>query len=257
MYSVRIEKDSISHRGDRLTTMVCSYPRLIHSEMMTHRMMSRNSSSSRAIPVSKMIEQVRSDPVIPIFTAAQKGMQGGVLDEGIVKAAEVEWLEARNDAVKRAQNLLSRNVHKQNANRLLEPFSWITVIITATEWSNFFAQRVNSNAQPEIYKIALMMYEAYRQSTPVSTSKHMPFITAEDTLANIPPTLLRKIAVARCARVSYLTHDGKRDPEADLNLYEHLYAEGHWSPFEHVADAVAGQYANFDGWKSYRYQVSK
>jgi thymidylate synthase ThyX len=142
----------------------------------------------------------------------------------------------------------------------LEPFAWITVILTATEWANFFAQRTHEDAQPELKHIAELMLEAYRAARPAPLQMgewHTPLILPDEE-ATLPLELRLKISVARCARVSYLSHFGTRDHEKDVELYERLLgggANGHWSPFEHVAtplqssDETSG---NFRGWKQYR-----
>jgi thymidylate synthase ThyX len=244
--------------------MEVRYPRFIHSEALTHRVFSRNSSSSRAVPIKKMIEAVRDDPVLPIWWGRnQSGMQAmQEIDESSRALAETEWRRALDDALAHAERLSSSdiNLHKQLVNRILEPFSWITVIITATEWSNFFTQRTHEDAQPELKHIATMMLQAYRGSVPRAIGLgewHTPLILADEAAA-LPLEDRLKISVARSARVSYLTHDGSRDYEKDLELYDRLLgggSNGHWSPFEHVAtplpDGVAWS-GNFRGWEQYR-----
>ena len=263
-FSARVLLDSLSPAGVRLTTMEVRYPRFIHSEALTHRVFSRNSSSSRAVPIKKMIEAVRNDPVLPIWWGRnQSGMQAmQEIDESSRALAETEWRRALDDALAHAERLSSSeiNLHKQLVNRILEPFSWITVIITATEWSNFFTQRTHEDAQPELKHIAEMMLEAYRGSTPRPLGIgewHTPLILAEEeAVLRLEDRL--KISVARSARVSYLTHDGSRDYEKDLELYDRLLgggSNGHWSPFEHVATpAPEGTTwsGNFRGWEQYR-----
>ena len=142
---------------------------------------------------------------------------------------------------------------------MLEPFAWITVIVTATEWSNFFTQRCHADAQPEIKHLADMMLGAFRASTPEPVDGdawHLPLLQQDERSLDIATQ--RMLSVARCARVSYLTHDGTRDREKDIELYERLLgggANGHWSPFEHVATPLAdglAWVANFRGWKQYR-----
>ena|SRR3990172_10692569 len=106
MYSARIlcDSESIYHKigehGNRLTTMEITYPRFVHSELMTHRMFSRNAASSRAIPISKMIEAVERDPVIPVWWGKnQSGMQARKeLDSYEKEIAISRWLKARDDA---------------------------------------------------------------------------------------------------------------------------------------------------------------
>lgn len=258
MYSAKILLDSVNPVGIRLTTFEVTYPRFVHSEVMTHRVFSRNSSSSRAIPIQKMFEQVLKDPVIPIYWGKnQKGMQAEqeipVSDQKIALEA---WLKGRDMALSQAQALLDLKLHKQLVNRLLEPWMWITVIITGTEWGNFYNLRDNSEAQPEIQKIAKMMYEVHKKSKPVVLNFenwHLPFIDESDRL-NLNTEDLMKVCIGRCARVSYLTHDGRRDYQADISLYESLLSDGHMSPMEHAAMATNSEdfFGNFRGWMQHR-----
>ena len=262
-FSARVLLDSRSPSGARLTTLEVRYPRFIHSEMMTHRVFSRNAASSRAIPIKKMIAAVREEPALPVYWGRnQTGMSAReALAPDVEKRARAEWQAALDDALSHAERLAARDIdlHKQLVNRLLEPFAWITVIITATEWANFYTQRCHPDAQPEIKHIAEMMLAEYRASTPSLVAPgrwHLPLI--QDDERTLPDEQLCKLSVARCARVSYLTHDGKRDHDRDLELYERLLgggANGHWSPFEHVATPAADaeqHSANFVGWEQYR-----
>ena len=140
----KIIADSISPQGKRITTYLLTYPRFIHAELMTHRLFSRNSASSRAIPFEKMVKMVKEDPFIPIaWQKDHKGMQGSdyiETEDGLYVSIRY-WLEARDRAIKAAQDLHSCNITKQLCNRLLEPFMWHTVLVTATEWENFFELR--------------------------------------------------------------------------------------------------------------------
>jgi thymidylate synthase ThyX len=231
---------------------------------MTHRVFSRNAASSRAIPIRTMIEAVRSEPAFPLWWGRnQSGMQAHEeLDPEAQALAEAEWRRALDDALAHAERLAAKdiNLHKQLVNRILEPFAWITVIISATEWANFFTQRTHEDAQPEIKHIAELMFHAYRGSTPRALefgAWHTPLILADEESA-LPLEERLRISVARCARVSYLTHDGARDHAKDIALFDRLVeggANGHWSPFEHVAtplttaDAWSG---NFRGWEQFR-----
>jgi thymidylate synthase ThyX len=248
--------------------MEVRYPRFIHSELMTHRVFSRNAASSRAIPIKKMIEAVREDPAMPLWWGRnQSGMQAREqLDASAQRAAEQEWRAALADALAHAERLASSeiNLHKQLVNRILEPFAWITVIITATEWANFFTQRTHEDAQPELKHIADLMLAAYRTSAPQPLAHgewHAPLIQPDETALDVEQR--KRISVARCARVSYLTHEGKRDISKDLDLYERLVeggANGHWSPFEHVAtpgiDAQTWS-GNLRGWEQFRKQFTQ
>lgn len=247
-HAAKILADSISPDGVRLTTFEVTMPRIVLAEFNTHRMFSRNSASSRAIPVKTMLKRVREDPYVPSsWGKNQKGMQAGE-DLGPAGAAMAKdlWLEARNKAVKSVSQLLTLGVHKQLTNRLLEPWMWHTVIVTATEWSNFYNLRDNEMAHPDIQIPAHLMWQAAESNEPkkVGYSEwHLPLIFPEDIEAvctlipddTLWEETLVKISCARCARVSYLTHDGKRDLQKDLELYDNLLQPGHMSPFEHAA----------------------
>jgi hypothetical protein len=144
MIQAKIIADSKNQYGNRLTTMVITFPRFILAEFNTHRMLSKNSASSRAIPFKKMVKMVEENPFIPIaWQKDHKGMQGTeYFDEIGAETCKIDWLTARNYAVQQAKILNeSGGVTKQLCNRLLEPFMWHTVIISATEWENFFALR--------------------------------------------------------------------------------------------------------------------
>ena len=256
-YCVKILADSISPVECRLTTFELTYPRFIHSELMTHRAFSRNAASSRAIPIEKMIQRVTEDPAEPVHWGKnQKGMQANEeLDDWSRETARATWFHARDAAVDHAQTLVRLGVHKQIVNRLLEPWMWITVIVSATDYGNYFNLRCHKDAQPEFRRLAEMMWDAYSNSEPrlVQTGDwHLPLIFLEDTDIALADRI--KLSVARCARVSYLTHDGRRDPEADLALHDRLAASGHWSPFEHAAEAspFPNYIGNFRGWLQYR-----
>jgi hypothetical protein len=257
-YSARILQDSLNPVGDRLTTWELSYPRFVHAELMTHRMFSRNSASSRAIPIEKLIQRVIDDPVLPVWWGKnQPGMQAvGELQGLSLRQAKCHWLIARDQAVLRAQTLKRWGVHKQIVNRLLEPWTWIAVIVSATEYENWFHLRAHKDAQPEIRHLAEMMLPLYRETQPQALKAgewHLPLsgfsgdegLTLEEKI---------KVSVGRCARVSYLTHLGERDVQADLDLHDRLKGSGHWSPFEHVARALDSHQrsGNFTGFFQYR-----
>lgn len=277
-FSAKVLADSIAPCGSRLTTLEVSYPRFIHSEMLTHRMLSRNSASSRAIPVEKLIQRVVDDPVVPLYIGAnQKGMQAGAeLPELTRGQAVLDWIEARDFAVTQARNLVALGVHKSIPNRLLEPWMWITVIVSATEWDNFYGLRLHKDAEPHFQHIARMMRDAMDASTPMAISAgawHLPlwFPEEDEPLAReiVGPTLASstyigeavqamaiKVSIGRCARVSYLTHDGRRDLRDDVALYERLIVQEplHASPAEHVAKALdtPERVGNFVGWRQLR-----
>lgn len=277
----KIVCDSIGPNGIRLTTFVLKYPRFIHSEFMTHRMFSRNASSSRAIPFKKQIEMIKEDTAVPLeFRKNKSGMQAGdALDQEGQKLAAMDWYAARDAAILWAECLNSRGVHKQYVNRLLEPFSHISVVCTATEYSNFFALRHHSMAQPEIAELARQMWEIYKVNEPDKLKEgewHLPFLSFEekelhwisvlnDSKVNVENVDERywlpliKMSVARCARVSYLNHEGKNPTfEEDMKLYDRLLGNQpiHASPAEHQARCSSKYdelwWGNFHGWVQYR-----
>lgn len=258
-YSCRVVCDSEStYTRIRLTTLEITLPRIVLAEINTHRMLSRNSASSRAIPIERRIAQVDADPFIPeSFGKNRPGMQASEdLAGEEAKQARTIWLDGLRDALDHARELAHLGVHKQLANRLLEPYAWTTVLITATEWDNFFALRCSPEAQPEIRRAAEMMRDAMGFSVPRVLSAgewHLPYIDEHDR-RELKADALIDISVGRCARVSTLTHEGRRDYMADLSLTKRLRDSGHMSPFEHPAmatksDAFCG---NFAGWKQAR-----
>lgn len=264
-FKVEVLRDSVSPAGVRLTTLVVTLPRIVLAEFNTHRMLSRNSASSRAIPVEKRIAAVQEDPFIPeVFGKNRPGMQATEdLSAGASKAALVAWRGACADAVARARQLAQVGVHKQLANRVLEPFLWHTIVVTATEWSNFFALRCHPDAQPEIRRAAEMMREAMSSSTPLPVGFggwHLPFVDDEEAEAIYADGFTREqvaeVSAARCARVSYLTHDGVRSVAEDCALALRLREAGHMSPFEHAATPQAADspsfVGNFRGWVQLR-----
>jgi thymidylate synthase ThyX len=235
--------DSINLAGDRLTTMEVTFPRFVLAEFNTHRVFSRNSASSRAIPIQKIIDKVLESPVIPVWWGKnQKGMQAEVELVGEeLEAAKAAWLRARDRAVESARDMLDCGVHKQLTNRILEPWLYTTVIVSSTKYNNFELLRCDLNAQPEIRVAAEEMRAARTASEPKKLSYgewHIPAVTDEERAALSVPDLL-KLATARLARVSYLTHDGVRDISEDFDMHDNRLAKnGHWSPFEHCAKAV-------------------
>ncbi len=240
MYDAKILADSISPAGHRLTSWEVTFPRIVLAELNTHCMLSRNSASSRAIPVDKRIRAVTADPFIPeVFGSNQKGMQpGAALAEEETQEARQLWEDAMDHAVLSAGLLAKLGVHKQYANRLLEPFSWHTAVITATDLDNFFHLRISPLAQGELRKAAEMMLDCSNKAPrPLNYDEwHLPYVDPSEAF-NLETAGLdvAKISVARCARVSYLTQNGVRDPAEDLVLYDRLVSSGHMSPLEHVA----------------------
>ena len=264
MIQAEIIADSLSPHGTRCTTFVLTMPRIVLAEFNTHRMISRNSASSRAVPFKKMVKRVKENPFVPIkWMKDHSGMQGdeyfGEEQSGRLAA---EWLHARDAAVAYAEILNARGVTKQFINRLLEPFMWHTVIATATDWENFFALRAHGAAEIHIQKLAFIMLTRYNNSLPKQLKAgewHIPFGDkfdrgrldqlfeyehgfdddwSEQDIKEMFDTLKIKIATARCARVSYINYEGKDDYQADIKLHDRLVKMGHWSPFEHCAKAM-------------------
>lgn len=252
--------------------------RFVLAELNTHRAFSRNSASSRAIPIQKQIEKIVNSPAFPVeFGSNQAGMQAGPPLEGkALRKARKQWGRASRSAIRHTKKLQKLGVHKQVANRLLEPFMWHTVIISSTEWENFFIQRCSPLAQPEIRAAADLMRVAYDLSTPKFLSLgewHLPYIDDKDKWAverivditnydNVWKTLC-KISAARCARVSYLTQNGVRDVTEDIKMYDRLVSADppHWSPLEHVATPAASganivsTAGNFIGFAQLRHNI--
>jgi thymidylate synthase ThyX len=265
--SAKVIEDSVGPNGVRITTLQLCYPRFIHAEFMTHRVFSRNASSSRAIPVAKMLEMVRNEPAMPIHWGKnQPGMQANerLIGEQL-EDANCLWLLAATNAARVAESMNALGLHKQVANRILEPFQHIHVIVTATEWENFFALRDHRDAQPEIRELAIQMKLAFAGSTPSRLKVdqwHLPYVTRKERLTCAVSDML-KCSAARCARVSYLTHDGlPPNIEKDVALYERLVGGEpiHASPIEH--QAMAGFFGsanlwsgNFKGWIQHRKMI--
>lgn len=253
-YRVEVVADSYNTVTEtRLTTIVATYPRFIHSELLTHRLFSRNSQSSRAYPTHRLLEKISLSPVTPVHWGAnQSGMQANNELSGVKRAiAKILWGCAATTANFFAWAMVNIGAHKQIVNRIIEPYTTITTIISATEWENFFALRCHPDAQPEIQVLAQMIQESIMASDakPLKPGEwHIPF---SDNI---------EISVGKCARVSYLTHDGKRDENKDVELHNKLLSTvpAHASPFEHCALAETDNkfYANFKGFKSYRTLLS-
>lgn len=246
--TAKIIKDTV-WKGHRATTFLLRYPRFIHAEFMTHRTISRNASSSRAIPVNRIIQDIMDDPAMPIHWGQnQPGMQADKEFVGTIYDPENDiygvtpqqaWLIARDEAVKVASAMAKAGLHKQVVNRIIEPFSHITVLATATSWDNFFHLRRHKDAQPEIRELARVMYDLYRTNQPFEGYAgywHLPFVDLEPGSLISPDHFLIKQCVAKSARTSYLTHDGRPSTlDEDLGLYDRLVGgiPLHASPAEH------------------------
>lgn len=268
-----------------LSTLLLRYPRFIHAEFMTHRALSRNAASSRAIPVKKIIDDILADTAMPLhWGKAQTGMQAfEQIGDVERKAASIEWRRARNSAVESAQTLIDLGLHKQVANRLLEPFSHITVLASATEWDNFIELRDHEMAEPHIQMLAREIRACLEDESTVQTLQpgqwHTPFVDEKEIweLKSEPDQVLMhaqeamiKLSVARCASTSYKTVDGfDMTLDRAIALHDKLVGSRpiHASPCEHVAqadnlvDRIRGswaypeQHGNFVGFRQYRKQL--
>lgn len=258
--SVQLIEDSI-YNGVRLTTLELEYPAYIHAEFMTHRVFSRNAQSNRAIPVAKLIQRVYENKWYPIWVKNNPGMQANTLitDVNEIRELNTRWDEAKEDAIANAEIFQYLDVHKQIVNRLLFPFQTMKVIVSATDWNNFFRLRIHPAAQQEIQELAILIKDALISSEPKRldlTQWHLPYISNSEKDQFDNETLV-KLSAARCARVSYLNHNGVRDINEDIYLHSRLKEEKHMSPFEHQATPYPSKIpeGNFRNWRQYRYYI--
>ena len=236
----KVIADSINpDTGKRITTLELKVPRIILSELNTHRIISKNAQSSRACPAKKLRREVSNHPFVPVYWGANKsGMSADQqLTGSNLSAAKFGWKIASKFAVVIHKMMETAGVHKQICNRIIEPWLSVSVTITSTEWENFIRLRYEKGAQPEIIVLAKKIHDAIKASEPTVPENgiHLPFIDEEER-KTFPIDQLIKISVARCCRVSYANHLGKKSqPEEDIKLYQRLLGNGHFSPFEHIA----------------------
>lgn len=264
---VRVVADSISPTGHRLTTLHCTYPRMIHAEVMTHRVFSRSARSSRAVPVAHLLAE---SSYVPTFGGNQPGMVATDISPEAKAEAEAIWrdlIATTRDAV---EKLRAIGVHKQWTNRPLEAFGWIDTLISSTSWANFHALRDDDGAQPEIRDLSLAIQNAMDMSEPVSRQPgdwHLPYVSDEE-LADQGLGIALKLSTARCARISYRPFDGDASIKREIERYDALVTSRpvHASPAEHQAtpDHVVNTasrimrfqdprlHANFQGWCQHR-----
>ena len=277
MYSVKVERDSINSRSERLTSFVIRMPRVVLAEILTHRVTSeswgedfylcertadretsKNSASSRAIPFQRMVDSIRSDPYMPMWSLQQKGMQGELNNDADKKArADIVWMDHLEESIHAAGELHKLGIHKQDCNRLLEPWAWVTQIVTSSAWDNFFALRCHEAAFPPFRKLARMMFLARRKSTPRKLEAgewHLPFVDPEEekklnwipdinlmktdlekAIVEIPDLI--KYSAARAAWLSYENHDKDGSHDTMLKTFNRLITDRpcHASPVEHQA----------------------
>ena len=234
--------------GSTLATLVVEYPRFIHSEVMTHRSLAKNASSSRAIPIQCMIDLVGYDPVVPVrFGENRRGMQDtgqAISDEHVAKQL---WLHSAMAAVSTADSLNHLHVHKQVVNRVLEPYSPIKVVITGNAglegygWDWFIKLRNHPAAQPEIQVLAQSIADAIYSAETIEDDLHLPFITPEERAMYPEQASLRdllKVSGARCGRVSYFYMEPLSFAEEIAFSEDKMLALDHWSPYDHQGVAV-------------------
>lgn len=265
---VRVVADSITEGGSRLVTWIWEYPRMIHAEIMTHRVLSRNLASSRAIPAAKLRARVTETPVVPVnWGRNQKGMQAGdEIDD--IETARAWWLRGRDLMATHHAEGEALGLHKQIVNRIIEPWMQAVGLISATDHANLFHLRKHGDAEPHFQVIATLAWELFHNHMPQHIAPggwHLPFITNVDLQRAASLETLLAISTGRCARISYLTHDGRRDPAEDVELHDRLAKTAtlgadpmHASPFEHQACAIGRRQriGNFEGWRQYRKQFA-
>lgn len=239
--------------NNRISTMVLRIPRIVLAELNTHRAFARNSASSRAIPAKTMRERVLADPYVPWrWPVNGKGMVPATyVDEH--SSAKEQWLRSLHNAVRQHKIMEGWGVHKEVTNRLLEPWMWTEVLVTATEWQNFLRQRAHPAAQDPIRAAAECVQALLEQHVPTQRAVHVPYVSdGSNEIAMLA-------SARRCRRVSYL----KQGVEVSLldDAREGLSGlkedPPHLSPYEHIAVGALGKFANFDGWMSLRYMVER
>ena len=244
--TAKVIQDS-THNQKRITTLELEYPRFIHAELLTHRQFSRNSASSRAIPVERMMDLLDSQLAIP--THWGKNQPGMSAKEEITEIAQAktEWWAAAQRAKEASKGLLELGVHKQIANRVTEPFQTIKVVLTATEFQNWFDLRAHPDAQPEIQELAYQMCRAMKGSEPLQLLQgdwHVPYVDRVVESGQIYYKVggehcerqqARMVSASCCAQVSYRRLD--QSLEKALSIAQKLVSGRPWhaSPFEHQA----------------------
>lgn len=267
---VEIKAHSINPDGQEILTALLTMPRYALAEFNTHRLFSRNAASSRALPVTKLRAIASEDPQMPfIWGKNQRGMQSfDLVDLGNATIADALWRQGGKDMAELSRRLEELGLHKQWANRPMEAFLPVTVLMTTTELGNFFNLRAHMMALPDFGQLAYLLLWHHHRSVPVQKKWgewHMPFAEHLPKTSDIVTGLVTslnagglkldglytsdgnvtyyqllgalKIATARCARLSYLTFDGMIDMQQDFRLHDDLAKNGHWSPFEHCAMA--------------------
>lgn len=240
-----VEVDSIEYVGEEEVfdiSVSSEYHNFLANGITVHNCFSRNASSSRAVPVERTIQNILNDPWVPSDVYKNcKGMQGKeLMSDDEYDSFCKHWDDAKLQAIEVAHKMIKEGFHKQHINRILEPFTKIKVIVTATEWDNFFKLRLSPDADPEIQHLAKAIKMAMDavSNTYIYINAHggrtLPYVNFDEMDAIDDLRILTLISAARCARVSYLNHDGsKPDILKDLALAKRLIDSGHMTPFEH------------------------
>ena len=273
--TAKVIADSISPSGNCITTLEIEYPRFILAELNTHKMLEKNSSSSRAIPIKAMIDQIHSDMAMPLYWGkAKSGMQAGaeITNAHDFGQGAYQWYGAAKDVERRVLVLDKQGYHKQIANRLLEPFQMMKTVITGTDWDNFFNLRLHRDSQPEFCMLAYKMYMAMKESVPMQLKAgewHLPYVDSSyelneeglpvlgtlryhtgevgtDSFKYLTLEEAQRISASCCAQTSYRKSDDsleKADKIFDMLIKADVL---HASPFGHLATPITEYMDYFD-----------
>lgn len=281
--SCKVITDSISEKEIRMTTFELIYPRMIHSEFMTHRMISKNASSSRAVPIQKAIENVINNPAYPVYWGKnQAGMQAKEELVGDDKnSANDLWKKGIDFSINLVKEFEILGIHKQIASRWLETGQMIKVVASGTDWSNLMYLRDDEEAQPEFQELARCVRLCFEQSVPTllyPDEWHVPYVKSyrnssgtvmyfDSDDVEIDVETAKKISGSCCAQVSYRRLNDSR--EKALEIYDKLFSgrKPHMSPVEHQATPIFKNWehgvthldrngkfhsGNLNGWIQYR-----
>lgn len=249
--SATILAHSISPKGIQITSFELEYQRFIHSEVMTHRMLTKNAASSRAIPIAAMHDSIRQKTARPVFWGMnQPGMQADQeMDDLTKQSAALVWDAARDSMLAHSTVLSQMKAHKQIANRITEPFQMMKTVMTGTELANFFWLRHHKDAQPEFYELAELMQKALALSQPVELYPgewHVPYVTtkrdshgtllySDSSNTTLSAHEARMVSASCCAQTSYRKNDDSVDKSQ--KVFKRLIESQpiHASPVEHQA----------------------
>lgn len=220
--------------GKEVSTFLLEYPLEIHAELLTHRDFGRNAASGRAIPTITVIEQCLNNTVIPLWTKNQSGMSGDrITDISTLNNLNQQVEKLLHKTIKVVNKMVELGAHKQNANRYLNAFTHIRVIVTSEEWDNWFNLRYDEeHAKPEIFELAKAMAAEFHTKPPTPLEPgdwHTPFADP-----SLPVEDRKKQSASLNAQVSFRKDDPSLE-KADV-VFSRLVLGNklHASPFEHV-----------------------